>query len=93
MATRIKPWSEAAEVRSWDQAIGNAALMPKTPANRQAMAIEHAKTGFQYDTGRAGYEQMADTAASITGAQLVRDGEGHVVGAWPPGRRLCRPYG
>lgn len=73
-----------AEVRSWDNAIAGANLMPESPAIKLAMAQQHAATGFQYAQGQEGYDQLADTMSGITGAQLVRDGAGHVTGASGP---------
>lgn len=69
------------EVAAWDQAIGAARATPSNSATRMRAVQDLAATGFQFDEMQAGYDQLAETVADITGAELTRDAAGHVTGA------------
>jgi len=76
------------QVAAWDQAIAAADQAPKTEAAKMASLQALATTGFQFDSGREGYDQLAERVAGITGAQLQyetgADGVRHVTGAEGP---------
>lgn len=73
---------DTAMAAGYRQALAQAALIPnKGPEVRGHAALALAATGYQFDTGQAGYNQLAETMAGVTGAQLTYDSEGNVTGA------------
>jgi len=73
------------EAAAWDQAISAASSAPQTASAKMASLQALAATGFQFSQGQKGYDELAETAAQLTGAQLQyqtgADGLDHVVGA------------
>ena len=66
---------------AWQQAIAAARLTPQNPATRLVAANAVAQSGFHYAAGQKGYNQLAETMSSITGAQLQYHPEtGDVMG-------------
>ncbi|HTB48582.1 MAG TPA: MFS transporter [Verrucomicrobiae bacterium] len=71
------------ERASWDQAIAASRITPSSQAIRMAAAQQLSTTGFQLSQGQQGYNELAETMADITGAQLTRRGN-NVMGATGP---------
>jgi hypothetical protein len=72
---------DATKKASWGQAIAAARQVHGAPAVRMAAAQALSQTGFQWSEGQEGYNELAETMAMLTGADLVRDANGNVTGA------------
>lgn len=78
-AARAK--GDTAGIAAWEQAIASARVTPKTAATRLVAANAVAQSGFHYEPGQEGYNQLAKTMSRITGADLQYDDDGNVSGA------------
>ncbi len=70
----------------WDMALANARITHRSPAVRQQALHALAGTGFQFASGQQGYNELAETVASITGVDegdLDRDDNGNITGVLP----------
>ena len=76
--------TDPTEQAKWRGAIASARITHTSPAMRLQALRSLAATGFQFDTGQRGYDQLADTVADITGATVQRDANGHAIGASGP---------
>ncbi len=77
--------TDPTEQAKWRGAIASARITHSSPAVRLQALRSLAATGFQFDTGQQGYDQLASTVADITGARLETDPKtGHAMGASGP---------
>lgn len=63
--------SAQANIASWQSAINAAGLVHDNNSTRMASAQAWAATGYNFKNGRAGYNQLADTMADISGVKLI----------------------
>lgn len=65
-----------ATAQAWSSALVTASRVPKNAALQLQSAQAWAQSGFNLDTGEAGYKQLSDTMAGITGAKVTHNPDG-----------------
>jgi hypothetical protein len=72
--------TDPTERAAWESAIGAASITHSSPAVRLQALQSLAGTGFQFDTGEEGYNELARTVADITGVNLEMGADGTYTG-------------
>lgn len=85
MAERKRNAATGMEREVWNQALEKASLVKnQSRATKMAAAQAWAASGYNFETGQAGYNELAETIATASGAQLMKDEQGNAVGATGP---------
>lgn len=79
LAIKKRDAATGAERAAWDNAISASRLVQKTPATRLAAAQAWAATGYNLSPGSKGYQELSQTIAEITGAEVSLDDQGNAT--------------
>lgn len=83
LAQKKMAGTSGTERAAWETALASASQVKSRNSNDTRLAALNglAATGYQFSAGQKGYNELAESMAKVTGAQLTRDTEGNVVGA------------
>jgi len=83
LAQKKMAGTSGTERAAWETALASASQVKSRNSNDTKLASLNAlaATGYQFSAGQKGYNELAESMAKVTGAQLTRDTEGNVVGA------------